>query len=195
MAAQSARPWSLWTEWPQFGWELRERWNCEWPTFSFLLFPVGSIHGLRNTLFAVLPHQWDHADGRKEAQAILSLVSFTARLYAAIAKPAAWYYFDWTMRDALETPTPEGWKKAVEVAMAAQWIVHSGEKLKGKLRPEWPVVPYDRLTIGGPLFEDECGLTPERWAFWKQRFGEFSESLDGAEAETKQLCRRAVELM
>lgn len=42
---------------------------------------------------------------------------------------------------------------------------------------------------GGPLWNGKAGLCPERWQFWKGRFGELGE-FDGVAERTRELARK-----
>jgi len=54
------------------------------------------------------------------------------------------------------------------VAVAADWISRCGRILFGGNEE---VVGGE----GGPMWEGKAGLCPERWQFWKQRFGKISD--------------------
>lgn len=73
-----------------------------------------------------------------------------------------------------------------EVAIAADWVSLCGEKL---LRDE-------RVSGGGggPLWNEETGLSIERWGLWKERFGEVGLA-SGVGEETRRVALRAREAM
>lgn len=83
----------------------------------------------------------------------------------------------WALRSALAEPSA-GPKLDCDVAAAAEWIVHSGSCLFS----EWSddeVDEEDRSTEAGTLYHGKYGLCPERWQFWKSRFGEISKQVGG----------------
>lgn len=47
---------------------------------------------------------------------------------------------------------------------------------------------------GGPLWNGKAGLCPERWQFWKERFGELGE-FDGVDERTRELARKIIDKM
>ena len=88
----------------------------------------------------------------------------------------------WELREALEEPST-GPKLDCDIAVAAEWIEHSGTFLFSELTDE-EGDEEDRSTAAGSLYQGKDGLCPERWQFWKLRFGEISKQVGGDSQRT-----------
>ena len=75
-----------------------------------------------------------------------------------------------------------------DVPIAAQWIKHCGHVLIGST----PV--SETWGKSGNLWKGKPGFSPERWHFWKQRFGEMREH-DQVNEQTKEVAAEAYDLM
>lgn len=123
----------------------------------------------------------------ESAQQWISLNSYAARLLEI--RFGYWTHLAvWTLKTALEQP-PKAYKPSLNcaVAAAAEWIIHSGYFIFGRLTElgkdgksgEGRGEEDESIGVGvGPLFGGKAGLTMERWHFWKQRFGEVRKLLD-----------------
>ncbi|KAL1961897.1 hypothetical protein VTN77DRAFT_930 [Rasamsonia byssochlamydoides] len=107
-----------------------------------------------------------------------SLNSFAARMMRTGL--VQWTNFAiWTMRDALEQQNPPGPVLDCAVATASEWIIHSHEVLFKQCANGDFGSEGSQSTLGGPLYNGNAGLSLDRWQFWKQRFRELSEQVNG----------------
>jgi hypothetical protein len=110
-------------------------------------------------------------------------------------------YCIYAMRTALETPYEDDetstaiQKFEAHLPAAAAWIAGYGNEL---YRTEKDLTPADRKhgnpARGGPLWKGKSEFSKERWAFWKDRFGEIGR-MEGTSESTKVLARDTVEAM
>lgn len=75
-----------------------------------------------------------------------------------------------------------------DVPIAAQWIKHCGHILIESTQV------CDTWGKGGNLWKGKPSFSPERWQFWKQRFGEMREH-DQVSEQTKEAAAEAYNLM
>ena len=108
----------------------------------------------------------------------INLTSFAARLLDKGF--AQWTNFAiWALRAALEQPTSAGPIMNCDVTTATEWIFQGGEALFKLLKEDGLTEDEARSTRNGILYDGMPGLCRERWDFWKLRFSEVSEELDG----------------
>lgn len=132
----------------------------------------------------------DEPPNENSAQHWINFNAFTARLLdAGLAK---WTNFAvWALRDALEEPTLAKPIMNCRVAVAAEWVLQSGEAFFRCISEE---VDKDeaRSTKPGALYLGKEGLCNERWGFWKKRLLEVSKQVD---TNIEERAIRAVEKM
>lgn len=128
------------------------------------------------------PHNKDPT--AEDFETWLNLNSFAARVLARDL--VLWKQFPvWQLREALENdidPKSEVFKNCL--AVAAEWIKQSGSFIWERWVADFEDSDYKEDSQVGPqpLYTGRTGLCPERWNFWKHRFGEISklEGLDDA---------------
>ncbi|KAK4977511.1 hypothetical protein LTR66_003915 [Elasticomyces elasticus] len=153
----------LWTDLPLLGPSMREAW--------------------------LMPTYRNAQPTAEAAQQWISLSSFAARLLNH--EMVSWTSFAvWQLREALEEPST-GPKLQCDIAAAAEWIVHSGVLLYSS-RSNDEVDPKDRSVMAGSIYKGKWSLCPERWEFWKLRFGEISNEVGG---DTKKTAVKAMHKM
>ncbi|OQN96283.1 hypothetical protein B0A51_18947, partial [Rachicladosporium sp. CCFEE 5018] len=142
---------SGWEGLPGLGQQMREDWNHD-PTFNRVW---GSPHPHDYTL-----DQW------------INVSSFAARVQSASL--VTWINFAvWQLRAALE----ENWVVAenadTKVAVACEWIVHSGQRILQLCLQEREMGETALRSEGpGILFAGLPGTNLERWGFWTRRLKE-----------------------
>ncbi|PKX97265.1 DUF3632 domain-containing protein [Aspergillus novofumigatus IBT 16806] len=162
-----------------------------------------SIWGSENYLWKDLPmlgpslrESWDPPTYTKsndqEIVEWINLQAFTARLMSK-CDPSLSLLGVWSLRSGLEEELSD---KEVhgEAAAAAMWMVYGGENLFSQLADAVEDEEKERLMRPGTLYSGQGQLSPERWQFWKQRFGEMSEQVQ-VNDETKSVIRLAREKM
>lgn len=95
----------------------------------------------------------------------------------------------WSLRDALEER--HRWNlKALDglVPGAVEWILKAGRLLRTADQQ------YGAAARPGPLFKGKEGFSPERWAFWKERF-QWVQAQAGLHERTRGAAKQAEELM
>ncbi|KAI9793195.1 MAG: hypothetical protein M1816_000616 [Peltula sp. TS41687] len=103
----------------------------------------------------------------------------------------------WALKEALEQePDPrnpayhrQGPVLDCFVPVAAEWISIAGQALLDGGHKD-----YGGAGDGGRLWKGKRGFSPERWQFWKERFGVISEH-EQVSDETKQVAREAKDRM
>jgi hypothetical protein len=139
-----------------------------------------------------VPYQPHKDPTAEDVEAWLNLNSFAARVLAR--EVVLWTQFPvWQLREALEKDiqaTLEESKQAVVVA--AEWIKQCGSVIWERWIVHFDDSDYEEdSSVGaGPLYEGRTGLCPERWQFWKQRFGAISE-LENLDAGTRSVAEYA----
>lgn len=124
----------------------------------------------------------DHA----ELQKWVSLNSFAARILGKQLQ-SSFHLALWELRAALEEKHASEAARDLHLKTASEWIWHAGGELH-RLSQEHvkTALPEDQLKItgtGGLVTTETKGPSKERWAFWKQRFGELSQELSHAAKE------------
>ncbi|EAW17801.1 DUF3632 domain-containing protein [Aspergillus fischeri NRRL 181] len=154
----------LWKDLPMLGPSLRESWNA--PTYT--------------------------KPNDQEITEWINLQAFTARLMSK-CDPSLSLLGVWSLRSGLEEEL-SGKEVDGEAAAAAMWMVYGGANLFSQLADAVPDEEKERLMRPGRLYSGQGQLSPERWQFWKQRFGEMSEQIQ-VNDETKGVIRLAREKM
>lgn len=114
----------------------------------------------------------------QSVQKWINLTTFAARLLDKGF--AQWTNFAvWALRAALEQPTSAGPIMNCDVTTATEWIFQSGEALFKRLNENTLTEAEARSMRNGILYHGKSGLCGERWDFWKLRFSEVSEELNG----------------
>ncbi|KAF9888622.1 hypothetical protein FE257_008554 [Aspergillus nanangensis] len=114
----------------------------------------------------------DHTTpSEKPIEEWINLNSFAARLLAR--DYASWIQFPvWALRSALEEES-SGAELDCNATVAAEWILQSAVQIYEKIATS-PGEKEDRAMSVGPLYKGPQGVCPERWNFWKKRFGEIA---------------------
>ncbi|KAI1368229.1 hypothetical protein F5Y08DRAFT_11401 [Xylaria arbuscula] len=153
----------------------------------------------------------EHLDEVSGTEARVPFHAFVARLLHAGISPGSQTTAIWMLREALEqedttttTTKPTGddnddnGNQQFDRALmsAAVYIEYAGATLSQKLalQPEPQLDEAQRrVSKGGALWKDKCGLTPDRWAFWGRRFEEQGSKATSAEA--RELALHAAKLI
>lgn len=141
-----------------------------------------------------MPRQ-DIESGLQEIHAWTNLNYFLARLTDS-GLFDFYLYVIWAMREGLEeTPEPLPWWYDAHVPAAAMWVLVLGKKVYEREEDLSPKNPNQgNPARGGDLWKGGPMFSKERWAFWKQRFGDVAEHGE-VNGETKDIARMAVEVM
>ncbi|GAQ09484.1 hypothetical protein ALT_6805 [Aspergillus lentulus] len=162
-----------------------------------------SIWGSENYLWKDLPmlgpslrESWDPPAYTKpddqEVTEWINLQAFTARLMSK-CDPSLSLLGVWSLRSGLEEELSDNELEG-EVAAAAMWMVYGSENLFSQLADAVEDEEKERLMKPGTLYSGQGQLSPERWQFWKQRFGEMSQQIQ-VSYETTGVIRLAGEKM
>ena len=122
----------------------------------------------------------------------INLQAFTARLMSK-CDPSLSLLGVWSLRSGLEEELSDKELEG-EVAAAAMWMVYGSENLFSQLADAVEDEEKERLMKPGTLYSGQGQLSPERWQFWKQRFGEMSQQIQ-VNDETTGVIRLAREKM
>lgn len=170
----------LWTDLPLLGPCMRDSWDRK---YSLLLkLNVAIILALQksstNSEIFTAPTYNGKIPDDESVQKWINLTTFAARLFDKGF--AQWTNFAiWALRAALEQPTSAGRTMNCDVMTATEWIFQGGEALFKRLNEDALTEDETRSMRNGVLYRGKSGLCRERWEFWKLRFFEVSEELNG----------------
>lgn len=84
------------------------------------------------------------------------------------------------VRVALEQENPEGILHEYKAMAVSQWIVLAGKHMfRDAFRAKTLSEAELKARAPGPLYVGKPGLCMERWWFWRKRFEELGQSLNG----------------
>jgi hypothetical protein len=130
-----------------------------------------------------------------QAPALLNATNFAARYFNGDPSMGMSFYIEPCMREALEgrygTPRPQACA-AMYVPPAATWILLAGGKIYQLCRDDYQ--RKDGRLVGHGLAWEGYGFSLDRWALWKQKFGDTMRS-EGLESTVQEYARNAAREM